>query len=474
LMAATSFSEDGDIDHDEKDTLADGESKVKEAIAQLSKDFHEARKAYDKPVCQELMNEAFFVFCISAFGRLTTEYAETLRENPPTGAPFFGELVNCIKGIFTPPLPHHFRVCSRYWFSLMGCFLFAVLIDNFNGACAVTAVFLINTRVGPDVMAMIQGLLSVVVGVVFNALMFSFSCRYGSTSVLMTLSAFYWCATIFVAKGTSSLAGVGLMMAALAPFAIVVQCPAEITVEAENAKAVGLWGSIRALLIAVIITVLLEIAHVPGIFTKLTCDALNDAFEGMKQAFTDVFAEKDVSDALGKVAAGCASAEEFNTAAIMEPRLWMCPWKKEFLVSTTSQLKKVRGDILVIRLALLGDGKGEAGTLFQTLSKVPESRDIQMDLNHTIEDARQVSMAVLQHTAGKFHGLDMLKTVDGLDELDGLEEALEGLAKVCELPKEAPPSMEADPMVQMSIVFVMFTYLIQHLSAITKEAVRLC
>jgi len=350
--------------------------------------------------------------------------------------------------------------------------MFAVFVDNFNGACAVTAVFLINTRVGPDVMAMIQGLLSVVVGVVFNALMYSFSCRYGNTAILMTMSFFYWVATIFVAKGTSSLAGVGLMMAALAPFAIIVQCPAEITAASEAAKAIGLWGSIRALLIAVVITVLLEIAHVPGIFTKLTCESLDEAFGGLKQAFTDVFAEKDVTEALDKVAAGVSDAEGYNTASIMEPRLWMCPWKKDFLLDTTAQLKKIRSDVLVIRMALLGDD-GKVGGIFSILNKIPESRDMQMDLNHTISNAQVLSLAVLQHTHGKFLGLKELESVEGLDELEGMKEALEGLAKIVEFPKEAPASMEADELVQLSIVFVMFEYLIQHISEIVKAAVRL-
>merc|ERR1719310_776282 len=316
------------------------------------------------------MNESFFVFCIAAFGRLTVDYSKILREDPPAGAPFFQELWGAIKGVFAPPLPHHFRICSRYWWSLMICFMFAVFIDGFNGACAVTAVFLINTRIGPDVMAMIQGLLSVVVGVVFNALMYSFSCKYANTQTLMFISFFYWILTILVAKGTSSLAGVGLFMAALAPFAIVTACPAVMTPEMDNAKAVGLWGSIRALLIAVVLTVLLEVVHIPGQFTSMACEALNESFEGLKQAFTDVFAEKDVGDALAIVASKAADAEGFNTAAKMEPRLWNCPWKYDFLLGTTAGLKKLRSDVLVIRLALLGDD-GKVSKIFSHLNKVP-------------------------------------------------------------------------------------------------------
>jgi len=267
LCHATLAAEDGHVDEAETAALKDQEEKVKAAVAKLSKDFQTARKVFALPVTKELMNESFFVFCLSAYARLVCEFATIIREDPPKGASFFTELWEAIKGVFKPPLPHHFRICSRYWWSLMLCFMFACGIDNYNGACAITAVFLINTRIGPDVMAMIQGLLAVVVGVVFNALMYSFSCRYANTTTLMVISAFYWVGTIFVAKGTSSLAGVGLMMAALAPFAIVLKCPAEITAAAETAKAVGLWGSIRALLI---VPVTLEVAEAAGPFRRWT------------------------------------------------------------------------------------------------------------------------------------------------------------------------------------------------------------
>merc|ERR1719310_2062031 len=349
----------------------------------------------------------------------------------------------------------------------MICFMFSVFIDGFNGACAVTAVFLINTRIGPDVMAMIQGLLSVVVGVVFNALMYSFSCKYANTQTLMFISFFYWILTILVAKGTSSLAGVGLFMAALAPFAIVTACPEEVTPEIENAKAVGLWGSIRALLIAVVLTVLLEVVHIPGQFTSMAVEALDESFEGLKQAFTDVFAEKDVSDALAIVAAKAGDAENFNTAARMEPRLWNCPWKSDFLMNTTAGLKKLRSDVLVIRLALLG-ADGKVSKIFSHLNKVPQARDMQMDLNRTIEDARELCLAVLSHGEGKFDGLTHLDEVEGLAELDGFDEALEMLDEHLEFPKEAPGTMEADELVQLSIVFVMFEYLIMHIAEIIE------
>merc|ERR1719389_1619823 len=124
----------------------------------------------------------------------------------------------------------------------------------------------------------------------------------------MVISVFYWFSTIFVAYGGSSLAGIGLIMAALAPFAILKSCQG-LTPEGEAAQAVGLWGTIRALLIAVVVTVFWEIMHIPGWFTKMSTEKLDEAFHGVMDAFKDVFEGKDVTEALDGVSGALSDAE---------------------------------------------------------------------------------------------------------------------------------------------------------------------
>jgi len=471
LMACTNFSEDGDISADEAKELEESEKKVQKCVEALAKDFEAARKKFGKPISKELMGESFFVFCLSAFARLVIDFSTQLRKAEKLGEPVHTAIINGITGIVKPPLPYHFRICSRYWLSLLSCFAFAVFIDNYSPSCAITAVFLINTRVGPDIMAMINGLLSVVVGVVCNALMYSFSCKYGDTTVLMIVSVFYWSTTIFVAYGGSSLAGIGLIMAALAPFAILKDCAAT-SAAAEAASAVGLWGTIRALLIAVVVTVFWEIVHIPGWFTAMATDKLDTAFEGVSKAFDDVFEGRDVTEALEGVSGALGDAETYNAAAIMEPRFWWCRWKKEFLLETTDALNKVRLDIMVMRLALCGS-KEEVGPVCKKLKQVESCTAIEKDLTGTLHDAHKLTISLLRHTNGPFPGLDDLESVEGLDELEGLDEAITGINKIVEFPKKTPSSMEDDQLVQLSIVFNMLQYMITRIAAITKGAVKL-
>jgi hypothetical protein len=360
----------------------------------------------------------------------------------------------------------------------MLCFLFSVNFDNYVPSCAITGVFLINTRVGPDVMAMIQGLLAVVVGIVTNALMYSFSCKFGNTQVLMVVAVFYWLATLTVGKGSSSLAGIGLLMSALSPFALFKFCIPD-TPAAAAANAIGLWGSIRALLIAVLITIIAEFLHVPGLFSQLSKDSMDEAFIAMEDAFKNMWGGDDPKEApekvklaLDKVAAKVGDAETYNTACLMEPRLWMCPWKSQFLVETASGLRKIRLDVLLIKQALCGLDM-EMHKITDLLNKVPEVAAMQKDLNDTLGAAHKLSIELLGHTTGPFTGLVCLDTVFGLDELDGYNDAVEGQNKFVGFPEVVPEDMEDDVLVRLSIVYCMMEYLIKHVSTILKGGVKL-
>merc|ERR1719482_2037805 len=77
LIAATEAATDGDISSAEKDTLAGLVADAKKAVKQLAVDFDGARRAF-KPISKDVLGESFFVLTISAYARLTIEYAEVL------------------------------------------------------------------------------------------------------------------------------------------------------------------------------------------------------------------------------------------------------------------------------------------------------------------------------------------------------------------------------------------------------------
>merc|ERR1719235_1785589 len=146
--------------------------------------------------------------------------------NPPLGVSFGSMVVSSFTGMFKFPSTHHDRFTIRYLAGLMLCFVFGVVMDNYGGACAVTAVFLLNTRVGPDMMATLNTLLAVVVGCVVGAILYSYACFSGQGWVILPVAtALYWLVTIHIGYSGSSFALIGLLMAALAPFVVVKECP---------------------------------------------------------------------------------------------------------------------------------------------------------------------------------------------------------------------------------------------------------
>jgi hypothetical protein len=270
----------------------------------------------------------------------------------------------------------------------------------------------------------------------------------------------------------------GLLMAALSPFALYKFCTPD-TPEAQAGMAIGLWGGIRALLIAVVITVIMEFAHVPGLFSKLSREALNQAFEALQEAFKTLFpegkprdAEKLINAALGTAAGKIGDAELYNTACAMEPRLWMCPWKGKFVTETAGHLSKIRLDVLLIKQALNGLNNGMEHML-ELLSKVPEVAEMKKDLDLTMEDARELAIHLLEHDTGRFKGLDALDSIEGLKELDGYDDAVESTNNFVSFPEEVLDTMEDDEGVRLSIVYCMLQYLIEHVADITESGVQL-
>merc|ERR1719238_2679891 len=142
----------------------------------------------------------------------------------------------------------------------------------------------------------------------------------------------------------------------------------------------------------------------------------------------------------------------------MEPRFWLCKWKKEFLMESTAAVNKVRLDILVMRLALLGPND-TVGNVVKNL-KMKATEEMKKDLLQTLKDAQQLTVGLLKHGSGPFDGLDNLESVEGIDELQGVEKAIAGINKTLKFPSKAPDTMEADELVQLSIIFIMLEYII--------------
>merc|ERR1719159_954087 len=373
--------------------------------------------------------------------------------------------------MFSWPGTHHDRFVLRYFAALTVCMIYGVVMDNYGGACAITAVFLLNTRVGPDMMATVNGLLAVVVGCVVGAIIYSYSCEASNSAIVLpVMTAITLFSMMFVAFGGSSFASIGLLIAALSPFNMMKMCPSGAV--DETGSAVGLWIGIKGCIIAMVIIAICELISVPGEQAQLARDDWNEAMKAIQQGFSDLWEQKHPGEAVAGVPGLLGSSASFNIGAILEPRFDRCRWKSEFLTECIAAATKLRLDILTIRSGLEGND-GQTGDTMAKLVKVKSFAGIKKDLADTLEDAREIAFELLKHEKGIFTGLKKLDKLDGIDELDNLGQAIEEANTVLKFPEPAPESMEECELCQISIVFVMLDYTVKHIASITKSAVAL-
>merc|ERR1719248_296158 len=97
----------------------------------------------------------------------------------------------------------HSAVATRCWFAVMIGFIYAVTLDHYTGACAVTIVFLQSTRVAPDILQTLQVLTAVAISSCVSAIIYSRSCQAGQTAslfILPIIAFLYWWLMLYIAS----------------------------------------------------------------------------------------------------------------------------------------------------------------------------------------------------------------------------------------------------------------------------------
>merc|ERR1719301_246738 len=324
LIAATEAATDGDISSAEKDTLAGLVANAKKAVKQLAVDFDGARRAF-KALSKDSFGESFFVLTISAYARLVIEYAEVLMNNPPQGVGFGAGISAGISGTFSG-LGDKFNVnfFIKHYLALVICFVYAVFVDKFGGACVITAVFLMSTAVCPDIQLFLNVLNAVIVAVVVGTLVFQAACGTGFGDAVLPIAAvLIWTVGLYGYFSGGPLLLPCLLIVALTPFRWVTACPTGEIAAGARALWVGMVGNIMAIMFVCTCQFLLAIDRA----SNLCITEMDEAFKASRDSFKGFFSQKDVTVSMAPVAGHLGTGEGYNASAKIEPRLWRCPWK---------------------------------------------------------------------------------------------------------------------------------------------------
>merc|ERR1719262_2147974 len=248
LIAVTEAATDGDISSAEKEHLAGLVSSTKKAVKQLAKDFDAARRAYGV-VSKDTCGESFFVLSVSAYARLTIEYAELLMTNPPQGVGLGAGISAGISGTFSG-LGDKFNVnfTVKHFLALVICWLWSVYVDGMGGACVITAVFLMSNAICPDIQLFLNVMNAVIVAVVVGTLVFQGACGTGYGDTVLPIAAILiWTAGLYGYFAGGPMLLPCLVVVALTPFRWVTMCPSGEIAAGARALWIGMVSNMLAI-----------------------------------------------------------------------------------------------------------------------------------------------------------------------------------------------------------------------------------
>merc|ERR1719217_260645 len=470
LMAATEAMSDGDVDGSEKAHLKTLVRDAKDAVAELAEAFHTVRSTFDASVHPELLGESFFVLTLSAYVRLVCDFTDTLVNDPPAGGGNLGgDIVNCIKSTWdTTAMFEKFNLnfTIRYVLAVITGFCVSKYYFNHVGTCAVLCTLLISKRIGPDMRATLNVILAVVVGSLTGAIVYEHSCASPYGNIILPICFFiFLLLTLYPYFSGSVYAGVGLTMAALGAPRFVALC-AELD---KVAMAVGMWGTLVAVVFAIAIIVFYESICAIDRASNLAKDGLEKGFNDLQAAFTAFWSEKDISDAIAPVAGQMNQCTSFNATADIEPRFWREDWKKTLYEDVVDAISALRLDLLMLEFSMEGAG-GSSGGLFETFASQPSWSKIRSDLDTTLAQAAKIAVALISHESGKCSALAGIDATDNIDELDDLPELIKDIGELVKLPESPPATMEEDEICKISAVLIMLSQTCAH----TAQIIKMC
>jgi hypothetical protein len=401
---------------------------------------------------------------------MVCDFTETLCDDAPKGGGNLGgDIVNCIKSTWdTTAMFEKFNLnfTIRYVLAVITGFCVSKYYFNHVGTCAVLCTLLINKRVGPDMRATLNVILAVVVGSLTGAIVYEHSCAspYGNI-ILPICYIIFLLLTLNPYFSGSVYAGVGLTMAALGAPRFVAMC-----MELDKvAMAVGMWGTLVAVVFAIAIIVFYESICAIDRASNLARDGLEKGFNDLQTAFTAFWNEKDISDAIAPVAGTMGQCTSFNATADIEPRFWREDWKKTLYEDIVDKILALRLDLLMLEFSMEGAGGSGAG-LFDKFASQQSWSSIRSDLDTTLAQAAKVSVSLIGWEGGKCTALDGISATDNIDELDDLPELIKDLADLVKLPENAPATMEEDEICRISAVLIMLSQTCAH----TAQIIKMC
>lgn len=477
LMFVTKAAGDGRLDQRERDRMQELVAHTKDAVKALVNDFNEARRGF-RVLQQDLMQESFFVLSISAYARSVCEYSDQLIATPAKPVPLSTVIINNLKSTWSfadMMEKNHMLIACRYYLAFVIGWIFAINYQSYGTGTVVTIVFLMNTRVFPDIQATLNLMNAIIISVVSGSIVFNWGCQSGHGAWVLPLATIIiWLLGLYTLFSGSALSLVACFVVAIVPLKTVAVCPEPGSL---HLGASALWGSIVAFCLAILLTSICEMLFSFERSSDMAVDKLDAAFKQIKVSFATFWKHGDTTKDMAPVSGILGEGEAINGSAKIEPRFWRLDWKGGLYDELIATLRQLRLDILMINSVMAGPD-GVPDGLFGRFEKSPAFQLIQDDLSTTLDDAHRLALKMLKHVRGHFLGLEDLKTTTQIDVLQDLPQLVKFIQESGGLKFPSPAevaqtsTLEDDDLCQISAVFIMLDATVKCLAAMLKSTIK--
>jgi len=395
-----------------------------------------------------------------------------LIRGPPQSPGFGADVMAGIRSTWSGLLdPDNMFFLLKHFVALSFCWVYAIYVDNYGGACVVTAVFLMNNLACPDIQGLLNSMNAVILAAVVGSLVFEWSCESRhSIYVLPFLTLCIWLFGSFGLFSKSRFATAAIFIIALVPFKLIAKCPPPGSDLAAGASAT--YAGMVGFVLAIIFVAMFQYLLARDRASNLAMKSLKSAFTGLKDALDAFWVSEDMTPKLASVSGDLATGCGASASAAIEPRLWRCGWNHVLYTDVAASLTVLRLNFLMLWHAMAGR-TGQPEKLFNRFSSTPEFEAIQMDLSGTLQDATMICTNMLAHEGGVLAGLQELKTATGIDQLEALPALIACLNRGgLNFPAVPGESMEDDDICQVSTILLMLDSTVKNIAVLLTKPVK--
>merc|ERR1719386_461476 len=234
---------------------------------------------------------------------------------PPQSPGFGADVMAGIKSTWSGLLDSdNMFFLLKHFVALSFCWIYAIYVDKFSGACVVTAVFLMNNLACPDVQGLLNAMNAVILAAVVGSLIFEWSCEsQHSYYVLPFLTFMIWQAGLFGVFSKSRFATACIFIVALIPFKLINKCPADGSLGASGAA--GTYTTMVGFVLAIVFMSMFQYMLSRDRASNLAMESLSGAFGGLKGGLDSFWIAQDMTKPMASVTGNLGAGAGLSSSA---------------------------------------------------------------------------------------------------------------------------------------------------------------